>query len=305
MSTVTQIIQRMIDDIAANPDMNQLGTTRLYGLRALQAMPIGERVAASLKRQDIIEFIKWRRKDVCAATALQTLSMLRGAFKHASATWDDCENLADVVVAIGAALPYLQKHNLIAKSTPRTRRPSDDEITALLNYYREPRRAHRSKIRMPEIIAFALVSSRRISEICRITWGDVDFDNACYWVRDLKHPTKKKGNDKQFILFPELATIIKRQPRHGMDPSERVFPFNSKSCSASYTVAKKALGIEGLRFHDNRGEAISRWLLEMGAEDVRVAVSGHDNTKILERVYDRRSSLDIVKKKHAHLLTQA
>lgn len=305
--TVAHVIQCMIDDIAAQPTtMKQLGLTHLYGLKQIQRMPIGAREAASLKRQDIIEFVKWRRQSVGPSTAMQSVSMLRGVFKFASATWDDCEILGEVVVAIGAALPYLQKHGLVSKSIPRTRRPTDEEITALLNYYREPKRAKRSKIRMPEIIAFALVSSRRISEICRITWGDVDFETASYWVRDLKHPTKKKGNDKRFILFPELATIIRRQPRKDpSDPNECVFPFNSRSCSASYYEAKKALGIIGLRFHDNRGEAISRWLLTMPPEDVRVAVSGHDNTRILERVYDRRDSLDILKKKHAHLLEGA
>lgn len=303
--SVAWVIQRMIDDIQSQASMKQLGLTHLYGLRAMQRMPIGTRKASTIRRQDIIEFIKWRRQSVGAATANQTLSLLRGAMKHASATWEDCESLGEVVVQIGAALPYLQKHGLVSKSTPRTRRPTDEEITALLGYYQEPKRAGRSKIRMPDVIAFALVSSRRISEICRITWGDVDFETSTYWVRDLKHPTRKKGNDKRFVLWPELATIIKRQPRTGLDPKERIFPFNSRSCSASYYEAKKALNIVGLRFHDNRGEAISQWLLKMPPEDVRLAVSGHDNTKILERVYDRRDSLDIVKNKYSSLLTPA
>jgi integrase len=300
--TVAWVVQRMILDIASQESMKQLGVTHLYGLRAIQRMPIGSRKAAELKRPDFIEFVKWRRQEVGAATANQTISMLRGAFKYASATWADCEDLGGVVVEISAAMPYLQKHSLVSKSTPRTRRPTEEEIAKLLAYYEEhPGRV----IRMPDIIAFALVSSRRISEICRITHGDVDYDTATYWVRDLKHPTKKKGNDKRFVLWPELVAIIKRQPRLTADPKERIFPFNSRSCSASYYEAKKALNIVGLRFHDNRGEAISQWLLKMSPEDVRLAVSGHDNTKILERVYDRRDSLDIVKNKFAHLLQPA
>jgi integrase len=300
--TVAWVVQRMILDIASQESMKQLGVTHLYGLRAIQRMPIGSRKAAELKRPDFIEFVKWRRQEVGAATANQTISMLRGAFKYASATWADCEDLGGVVVEISAAMPYLQKHSLVSKSTPRTRRPTEEEIAKLLAYYEEhPGRV----IRMPDIIAFALVSSRRISEICRITHGDVDYDTATYWVRDLKHPTKKKGNDKEFLLFPVIEQIIRRQPRlRPDDPSERVFPFIPECVSQSFITAKKAVAAETgdptiltLRLHDHRAEAISKWLLSgMPPEDVRLAVSGHNDTRILETVYDRRGASDLKKK---------
>ena len=286
------LIQRVIEDISSQPDMKQIGGTHLYALHAMQRYPIAKRQAHTLKRGDIIEFCKWRRKTVCAATTNQTISYMSGVFKYASSAWDECENVANAVAAIEAARPFLVKHQLVGKSTPRKRRPTDEEIERLLNYYSGRRR---QKIPMPELIAFSLISSRRISEICRITWGDVDFENKVYWVRDLKHPTKKKGNDKRFILFPEIEVIIRRQPRQGTDEKERVFPYNSKSASASYYEAKKALGIEGLRFHDNRRDAISKWLVRgMRPEEVRVCVSGHDTTRILESNYDGRDALELV-----------
>ena len=290
--SIAWCIQRMMDDIAAHPDMKQLGPTHKCSLIAIQRMPFAERMASKLKRQDIIEFMKWRRQEVVAATANQTISMLLGVCKYVSATWEDCEDVANAVLAIQAAKPYLGKHQLVGKSTPRTRRPTDEEIDSLLTYYRLPGRARH----MVDIILFALVSSRRSSEICRITWRDIDFEGGTYWVRNLKHPKKKEGNDKKFVLWPELAEIIKRQPK---TTSERVFPFNSKSASASYTVAKKRLKIEGLRFHDNRASAISKWLLKMPPQDVRLAVSGHNNTHILETVYDRRDPAEVMKLKYA------
>ncbi len=306
--TVAWVIQRMLDDIAANPEMKQLGQTDLFAYPALQRMPlIATKIAADLKPFDIIEFIKWRRKSVCAATAGQTLSKLYVACKYAASTWEDCAEVTNAVAAIAAAKAYLEKRQLVGKSTPRTRRPTDEEITNLLNYYLEPRRMKRSPVgrRMPDVIAFALVSSRRIGEICRITHGDVDYEKGVYWVRDLKHPTKKKGNDKSFVLWPELASIIRRQPRANLDdPKERIWPLLSTSCSASYTNAKKDLGIEGLHFHDCRGDAISKWLLKMPPEDVRKAVSGHDNNTVLEKVYDRRDPQEIMKVKYAELMKQ-
>ncbi len=106
-------------------------------------------------------------------------------------------------------------------------------------------------------------------------------------VRDLKHPTKKQGNHKTFPLFAELAEIIRMMPRmNPADPTERVFKFKAKSASASYTKAKKDLGIKNLRFHDNRRRAITMWLKRLQSPHKVKLISGHETTQILERVYD-------------------
>jgi integrase len=120
----------------------------------------------------------------------------------------------------------------------------------------------------------------------------------------VKHPTKKKGNDKQFLLFQSIEQIIRRQPRIGTDPQERIFPFVPESITQQFIAAKKAIAEETgdptiltLRLHDHRAEAISKWLLSgMPPEDVRLAVSGHNDTRILETVYDRRGASDLKKK---------
>ncbi len=127
---------------------------------------------------------------------------------------------------------------------------------------------------------------------------------AVYWVRDMKHPTKKKGNDKFFILWPELAEIIRRQPRvNPNDPQELIFPVNENVVGQKFCHAVRLLGIPDLHFHDLRGTAITRWKLEkdMPLEDIRVCISGHDSTKILEKVYDRRNAGDLKAKYSKHL----
>ncbi len=65
-----------------------------------------------------------------------------------------------------------------------------------------------------------------------------------------------------------------------------MFPFRAKTVSKRYTDSKKELGITKLRFHDNRAEAITRWLKVLPPQKVR-HISGHVTTAILERVYDR------------------
>jgi integrase len=291
--TLARLIQRYIDDMRS-PEMKPLGASQLYTLRVIQRLQIGKKRAAGLKRTDVIDMCRDLRKERSPATVLQYVSAMRGALKHAISAWDDCEGIS--IAPIEDARPFLEKHGIIGKSQPRTRVPTDEEIDALLAYYAKPNERGKARvIRMPSLIAFALASTRRLGEICRITYGDLDwerkdaFGNATpmYMVRDMKHPKKKKGNNKWFPLFPELAAIISMQPRLSpSNPDERIFPFNAKSCSASYTNAKKALGIQGLRFHDNRREAITRWLAKLKNPHKVKLISGHETTAILERVYD-------------------
>ena len=108
-----------------------------------------------------------------------------------------------------------------------------------------------------------------------------------YMVRDVKHPTKKKGNHVWFPISPNLAEIIRRQPRLAPDnPEESVFPFRAKTVSKRYTDSKKALGISNLHFHDNRAESITRWLKILPSSKVRF-ISGHRTTHQIDTVYDR------------------
>jgi integrase len=319
--TLAHVIQRVIDDVAAqasNEDVKQHGETHMYGLKATQRMPIGKAIAAKMTRADFIEFAKWRRDQpnkrggkVGAATAKQSLSYISGVLKYACATWDDCADLVPVLVQLEAAGKFLTKRGLVAKATRRTRRVADEEVVALLDYYRR----HPGRVlRMQEVIAFCLASGRRRGEVCRITWGDVDFENQVYWVRDVKHPTKKKGNDKEFILFPVIEQIIRRQIRQRPDdPKERIFPFIPECVSQSFITAKKAIAAEtgnpailSLRLHDHRAEAISKWLLVLDSiEDVAMCVSGHDNLKTLKAHYDRRKPMELVKTKYPALMQKA
>jgi integrase len=293
--TMAWLIQRVIEDVDANPTtIRPHGESTRATLRRMQREPIGQVIAAKFGRHDIIEHCKVRRKDVCAATVKGDLSVLRSVINHAASTWRDCEDLS--CKPFEKAKHHLVANQLIGKATRRTRLPATDEIHRLLDDLARSDGHRNAKIRMVPVVAFGLKSARRRGEVCRITHGDVDYVNKIYWVRDLKHPTKKKGNDKSFVLWPELEQIIKMQPRlRPDDPTERIFPYNGKSVGKRYIDAKKRLGIVGLRLHDNRGFATSQWLLKLGSRDkVRKLVTGHDSEKAFD-IYDRRTTEDIMK----------
>ena len=279
-----------------------LGESHYFTLRRIQRETIGQKIAGELKKSDIIDYARARRLKVCPASVTQDLTYLGGVLKYAGSAWDDCEEVSDS--ALRAARPMLVKLQLVGKSSPRKQRPTDEQIERLKSYF--DARASHGKVqlkRMSDLIEFAIRSSRRRGELCRMTHGDVDYEKHIYWVRDVKHPTKKKGNDKAFVLWPDLEDIIRRQPRMSDDPKERIWPYNPPSVTQAYIAAKKALGIKDIRFHDNRGRAISDWLLKgLPPEDVRIAISGHNDTRILETVYDRRNASEILQAKYQKLM---
>jgi hypothetical protein len=135
--TVAELIERYI--VEMNP-IKPIGQSQMYGLRRLQRSPIGAKAAADLKPSDIIDHCRWRKttkdakgKTPAPATVMQDITILRGPLGYATLGWD----MPDVTVGpIAAAMPMLRKYNLVGKSKPRDRRPSQQELDLLLDYFR-------------------------------------------------------------------------------------------------------------------------------------------------------------------------
>ena len=145
----------------------------------------------------------------------------------------------------------------------------------LLEHFAE--RDCRGSIPMFDIVLFAMFSSRRQDEICRIRWEDLEEQKQRVLVRKMKHP---RALVDTWGDLPERAwEVLKSQKRE----DERIFPYNGKSISAAFTRSCSLLGIDDLRFHDLRHEAIS-CLFELGIDIPHVAkVSGHKAWTSLQR----------------------
>lgn len=280
------LIQRVIEDVAANPSMRQFNARFLYHLKFIQQAWIGRRVASTLTKADYIEYFKDRRKGlnggtaVGKATVMHDFVKIRGVLKYASASWG--EDWDSTLAQLEVAKLFLVKHEIVGKGNVRTRVPTEDELDRLLTYFEEERKRGRSKVDMVPVILFGLVSTRRRGEVCRLLRSDIDWEKKTYMVRDMKHPTKKVGNHGTFALLPELVEIIKTLP----DGTDRLFPYNANVVGQKYSNAKKALGIVDLRLHDNRRAAITKWLAILKSPHRVKLISGHKTTQILERVYD-------------------
>ncbi len=280
-STVGQLINRYLVEI---DPIKPFGQSHRYILNMLARDPIGSKVASQLGTHDIIEHCRTRRAEgVCPATVTQDLVALRGPLGYASVGW----GLNDVTLRpITEARPMLEKLQLIGKSRPRDRRPDADEYDRMLTYLKVQDEHPLSVCKMAVMVEFAVWSCRRISEICRIRWSDLNETDRTCIVRDMKDPRHKRGNDFTFALLGKAFDLVMAQPR--IPGEDRIFPWDPKSAGARWRISRDRLGIKNLRFHDLRREGICR-LFEAGYGPQEVAgTSGHKNWSILARVYANR-----------------
>lgn len=265
--TVGDLIRQYMTDFEVE---YRYGRSKLADLKRLLMCEIAKLPAISLRAMDFVEHIKERRKECGPATATNDLVWLRVVLKRS-------RTMAGVDVdlqQIDDATDHCRAAGLISRPVKRDRRPSLDELGALIEFFES---GQRYTMPMVDIVLFALFSARRLDEITRLRWADLDGTRIL--VRDMKDPRSKRGNDVWVNLTPEALAIVKRQPKAGT----LIFPYNSRTIGANFTRAHKMLGIEGLVFHSLRHECTS-WLFELGWQIPQVAmVTGHRSWQTLQR----------------------
>lgn len=137
------------------------------------------------------------------------------------------------------------------------------------------------------VIAFALNTGFRVTEILELTWDRVKGDEVLFT------PDKQKSNKRRCRALSESArAIVDRQPR----VCEHVFtlrgkPVKRRELHDLWADARDRAQIEDLIFHDLRRTCGQR-MLEAGATIYEVqAQLGHEDSKTTERSYTSPSVL--------------
>lgn len=266
-------------------DMNgKLNQSKLGCLRFIKDLPFGDVECEALSAKHITDLgraIAKRTTTKCGqivsispATVMTYISNLSSVLNMAESTYGAVID----ITALPRAKKSLKNLELIDSSAKRDRRPSLAELEKLLTHFSDPKTAS-AWAPMPKIILFQIFSTRRASETTRLRWGDYRPSEKRILVRNMKHPTKKRGNDVWVTLPDRAIDIIETMPR----TSEFIFPYNAGSIGTAFERACDKLGIEDLHYHDLRHEGVSH-LFECDrlAPEV-MQVSGHRTMQLLER----------------------
>lgn len=262
----------------------KIGRTKAQVLRSILASDIAAMQSDAIKSPDIVAFARDLRGRVAPQTVANYLAHLGAVFSIARPAWGiplDPQAMAD-------AQKVAKRLGITTKSRERDRRPSLDELDKLLSHFVDAQRRRPRSSPMAAIVALAIFSTRRLDELSRMKWTDLDKDSSRILIRDMKNPGEKIGNNVLCDLPPEALRIILAQPNRG----PTIIQASATGISARFTRACKLLGIEDLHFHDLRHDGISR-LFELGNTIPRVAaVSGHRSWISLKRYTHLRQSGD-------------
>jgi integrase len=275
--TLDDAIKRYIES-----SRKQIGRTKEQVLAAVRRDEIAQMNCEDIQSKHIVAYADRLSQSRQPQTVNNYLSHLSAVFRLAHSAWGMPLDPAEMKKAMIA----LKSLGGITKSANRNRRPTLDEMDKLMSFF-EQRSSRRSNILpMHRVCAFALFSTRRLEEIIRIRWADLEPGRIL--VRDMKHPGQKIGNDVWVDLPPEAEQIMRSMPK--TDPA--IFPYSTDAISAAFTRACQFLEIEDLHFHDLRHEGVSR-LFEMGRTIPQVAcVSGHRSWQSLQRYAHLRNAGD-------------
>ena len=238
---------------------------------------------ADLRAKHLLDFAMRRKTQdkVAPATILADLSPVAAAVRAAPFAHDIRIDPTEVDIA----MKKLADMGLTAKSRQVERLVDQAEEDALLEQFALRNAMPQTEIDMVRMYKVALALPRRVSELCRIRWADIDPKRRTIKIRDVKHPTKKIGNDQIVPLLGPAWDLMESTPKLDAE----IFPYKSDSVSAAFERVRDGIaetgmpGIKDLRFHDLRHTGITMLFWRgLRIEEVAV-VSGHTNWTQLKR----------------------
>lgn len=274
--TLAEIINQYITDVGA---VKPLGETKTRTLNAIARSWLGARHASTLVSQDYVEYASRRITEdgIEPQTVGNDISFIGSVVGVAEPAWKDPLSYEE----LAKAKRVMKKMGLIRRSRQRTRRPTLEELDLILKFFTERRKPRANGVDMPKVTVFALFSTRRLGEICRITWPDLIPERQSVIVRDMKNPGEKEGNDVECYLPDEAWRVVQSMEKREGD--DRIFPYHEDTIGRAWTDVVMMCGIDDLHFHDLRHEGVSR-LFEMDWDIPRVSsVSGHRDWSSLKR----------------------
>jgi integrase len=164
----------------------------------------------------------------------------------------------------------------------RDRRLEDGEAEAL----RKALSANRNPFIQP-IVELAIETGLRRREVLELTWSNVDATRRVAFI-----PQTKTGQSRTIPLTDRALTVVAALPQGDDD---RLFPITLNAFKQAWKRVQKRSGLEDLRFHDLRHEALSRFC-ELGLSVPELSViSGHKDPRMLFRYAHLRAD-DLARK---------
>jgi integrase len=213
---------------------------------------------SDLSGADAAKYRDDRLSKVKPATVRRELVVLRHVFEVARSEWN---------IPLHSNPVHALK--LPKDSRPRDRRLDADEAGKLLDAL-----GKRTAWYLRPLLLLAIETGMRRGELLSVRWCDVNLRSKT--IRLLR---TKNGEPRVVPLTPQAIAILSELSRSG----DCVFPVSPNAVRLAWERLRTRAGIEDLRLHDLRHEAVSRFF-ELGLTTPEVAlISGHRDPRMLSR----------------------
>lgn len=239
-----------------------------------------------VKPDDLKAWVNKRLETVKPATVSRESNTLSNIWTVGGKVWRWCpleSPWSFVAIPTGAA--------------PRDRRVTWQEVRAIcraLGYL-----ARRPPVTMQQETAWAwlvaLHTAMRAGEIRSLTVDAVDLETRVVTLG--KHKTFRYTGRPRFVPITKPAAYLLGVLMEGAKAAcrQELFTVNDDSMSSLFVKATKRLGIKAMRFHDSRGEALTRLSQKHDLKTLQ-KISGHVDIRVLADHYYRESPEDIAKR---------
>lgn len=268
-TTISELIDRYRSEVVPN----MKGKHVLPALNQISAS-FGEYALSSITSEMIAAHRDMRLRTVAASTVKKEINLLSSMIDLAGKKW-----------GIPVAVNPCQMVKRPVEPKGRDRRLQEGEEEALL------KACAASSPELAAIVRMALETGAQLGELLKLQWKQVNLEKQTARLLDTKN-----GEDRTIPLSTSAVAAL-MSIRHIQSIDGRVFYNWSASDSFNKTWARicARAGIEDLRFHDLRHEAVSR-LFEKGLNPMEAAsVSGHKTLAMLKR-YTHLRAEDLAKK---------
>ncbi|MBU2843573.1 site-specific integrase [Acidithiobacillus thiooxidans] len=267
-TTLKEALNRYVDEVI--PAKKGDGRRETGFATQWMMRPIASRFMASIRGRDVADAIREMESEGKSPNTIRLhLALLSHLFAVAKVEWE-MEGLDNPVESVRK--PKLPQG--------RDRRLVDDE---------EPRLLAACQSVNPELAAiarFAIETGMRQGEIIGMTWDMVELRKHVVHL-----PDTKNGEARDVPLSTAAEQVLTALPRH---LHGKVWTYTQDGMRASWRRALTHARITGLKFHDLRHEATSRFF-EKGLREMQVAaITGHKTLQMLKR-YTHLKAEDLAK----------
>ena len=147
------------------------------------------------------------------------------------------------------------------KPKPRERRLKPGEYELLLSHA-----VISQSWFMKPLITLGVETGMRLGEMLKLNWDDWDSEKQTLFLRDTKN-----GSNRLIPISNDANAVIQTLTKS----HQRILPTNYEAVKSAWRRLCLRAGIQQLRFHDLRHEAISRWFEQGLTISEVMKLSGH------------------------------